>query len=111
MTKSHEHRPGWLIVTYAKPRGNRTQIGYRNNPVMICRICGKRIVQQSCPSRLVGVWCISFLLAMFVTLWFALQWNQPLLLLLLVPVFFGGHYAVYKRTTFVLMKYHKRHKQ
>ena len=107
----HEHRPGWLLRIYANPRGNRMQLGYRQNPVMICRICGKRIVQQNVPSRLLAAGTIFLLCMMTICIWVAYKLGQPLLLLLLIPLFFGIHYTVYKHTTYVLLKYHKRHER
>ena len=107
----HEHRPGWLLRIYANPRGNRMQLGYRQNPVMICRICGKRIVQQNVPSRLLAAGTILLLFMMTICIWVAYKQNQLLWLVPLIPLFFSLHYTVYKRSTFVLLKYHERHRQ
>lgn len=107
---NHAHRPGWLIRTYANPHKSRTQLGYRNNPVMICKTCGKRIVQQSRPSRLLAAGTLFLLLAMTICIWFAYRRQQPLLLLPLIQLFFSAHYAVYRRTTYALLKYRQRHK-
>ena len=110
MTESHAHRPGWLLRTYVTPRGTRRQLGDRRCPVMLCKVCGKRIVQESLPTRLLAAGILVSLALMVVCSGFAFQLRQPLLFLPFPLSLMGVLYAVYRRTTYVLLKYHKRHR-
>lgn len=107
---NHEHRPGWLIRTYVTPRGSRRQIGDRRCPVMLCKVCGKRIVQQSRPTRLLAAGILFSLALMVICSWFAFKLRQPLLYLPFPVSLTVVLHAVYRRTTFVLLKYHQRRK-
>ena len=109
-TKAHAHRPGWLVRTYVTPRGTRHQLGDRRCPVMLCKVCGKRIVQESLPTRLLAAGILFSLALMVVCTWFAYQQHQPLWFLPFPLSLTGVLYAVYRQTTFVLLKYHKRHR-
>ena len=111
MADSHKHQPGWLLRTYVTPRGNRMQIGHRNPPVMICKVCGKRIVQESCPTRLLAAGSMASIALLVICAWFALKTRQPLWFLPFFLTIVGVHYAVYKRTTFVLLKYQQRRRK
>ena len=110
MTESHAHRPGWLLRTYVTPRGTRRQLGDRRCPVMLCKVCGKRIVQESLPTRLLAAGILFSLALMVICSWFAFKLRQPLLFLPFPLSLMGVLYAVYRRTTYVLLKYHKRHR-
>ena len=111
MTESHEHRPGWLLRTYVMPRGNRCQLGDRRYPVMLCKTCGKRIVQESRPTRLLAAGVVASLVLMTICSWLAFKLHQPLLFLPFPLALTFVSYAVYRRTTFVLLKYQKRRRK
>ena len=111
MADSHKHQPGWLLRTYVTPRGTRRQFGDRRCPVMLCKTCGKRIVQKSCPTRLLAAGTIASLVLMTICSWLAFKLHQPLLFLPFPLALTFVSYAVYRRTTFVLLKYQKRRRK